>query len=1068
MKTKRLILAVIPVLLFALLQCSNEYDPYNNYSNAQVHLLTTAGMLKNGDTVNIFTTDTLGFFATVEEKIAGISLHADSNMLWTDTSVASPVSSGDYRFLLSFADTGKQQVTISTKRTNGDVSTLTLSLFARSPLRQDSVVCALGSPLTLSTKPVGDRVYYSWSFGTYRGYTETVTSPFATCPVHQVLRVEAGKTLTGFLWVTDTLNKYKSPAFPFSYLFTDSTGPQIVYTGKGLHGDTIVTGENTFTLTISAVDISGNPADSVELVGGRIVSSNRVDYAAVFTGMSGHPAGSPIVAIVNAWDLQGNVTRDTFYIVYDAAGPKADLVKLSLDVPTSTSFSTRLSNVVIVLGVANKSGDTVVMRSTVNGQPFPPEKAVTDTTATVGWNMPLAAGSNTILVTASVGQKQYAETTYTIVQNVSAQDTDKPYIAAVAVDSTTLTPQQPPYFYTTKRSVNLGAVAFDAGSGVASVTANGLPMYLDTAKYIWVLPGLQLLHPYTSVVIKATDVAGNFSSWTVVVVSNSLPVIVSPKSLPQLLFAGIPLNDTIVARDDDNDTVFLTMNNEPAGMKLTQVEFYKWVLSYLPTPSDTGLKNVVFTMRDPYSKAITMPWLFYVARDTSLLVRFITPSDSFPTVLQAGRDTLKVRLAVKSGFPQFHFAAYHDGNIKIYSSDTASRTVQLSWAPQPSDTGFRQLLVTVRDSAGQCDTIRPLPIVTVVPKNQYPCSLSVVPNMFYKSGMLDMTLATHPDTLLFAISDLDNPLTEYYTVNVTLGNITAMPTLLFVKLFQVIVTPTSSKHLDTLRVSVTDRTGTHSTIILPIVYTAYMPSNLSGQFMWNTDERGTITLGTGAKAASVTKWSPYGYALDTLVQNMYLDSMPTYVTPTSSGSVPLLPYLHFSRAQRNNLLTYSLGTWPLKPFTAFFVARLDTVQQDSSYAIIASCESYGANAAIGVTKNGTFGMFDGTDNIRYAGSRLTVDPHRWYLFAVASPGAQPDSSLTFRVWANSAADSNLVLAGAGSGPYLMAGASGKLQAADAWNGDIAEMMGFSRVLTNDEFLAVYQYLASKYKYMLQQ
>jgi hypothetical protein len=237
--------------------------------------------------------------------------------------------------------------------------------------------------------------------------------------------------------------------------------------------------------------------------------------------------------------------------------------------------------------------------------------------------------------------------------------------------------------------------------------------------------------------------------------------------------------------------------------------------------------------------------------------------------------------------------------------------------------------------------------------------------------------------------------------------------------------------------------------------------------MWNTSERGTITLGTGVKAANVTKWNPYGYALDTLIHNAYLDSMPTYVTPASSGSVPLLPYLHFSRALKNNLLTFSLGTWPSKAYTAFFVARLDTVQKDSCYTLVSSCESYGANAAMGVTKNGTFGMFDGADNLRYAGGKIAVEPHKWYLVAFASAGVQPDSSLSFRVLTGSAADSNLVLPGVTAGPYLMAGASGKMQASSAWNGDIAEMMGFSRVLTPEEFLAVYQYLASKYKYMLQ-
>jgi hypothetical protein len=451
----------------------------------------------------------------------------------------------------------------------------------------------------------------------------------------------------------------------------------------------------------------------------------------------------------------------------------------------------------------------------------------------------------------------------------------------------------------------------------------------------------------------------------------------------------------------------------------------------------------------------------------------VTTADSFPRYLEAAHDTLRVNLVARAGFPPYRFFASMGGKTlpitqKVNAGvGTATASKQLVWVPQAADTGYRQFMVTVMDTAGITDTIKPYPTILVVPKNQYPCSLSVVPNTFYKNGVLDMTLAVRPDTLLFAISDLDNPLTEYYTVNVTLGNITTMPTLLYVKLFQVVVNPTSSKHLDTLRISVTDRTGTHANIVLPIVYTAYMPSNLSGQLIWNTNERGTLTLGTGTKAANVMKWNPYGYAQDTLIHNAYLDSTPTYVTPTGSVTGQTFPYLHFSRALRNNLLTFSLGAWPSKGFTAFFVARLDTAQKDSSYALISSCEAYGPNAAIGVTANGTLGMFCGADLLKSAGSKIPVAPHKWFLAAFASPGVQVDSSLLFTVLANNAVDSNLVLHGASAGPYLMAGASGKLQAADAWNGDIAEIMAFSRVLTSEEFVAVYQYLASKYKYMLQ-
>ena len=147
--------------------------------------------------------------------------------------------------------------------------------------------------------------------------------------------------------------------------------------------------------------------------------------------------------------------------------------------------------------------------------------------------------------------------------------------------------------------------------------------------------------------------------------------------------------------------------------------------------------------------------------------------------------------------------------------------------------------------------------------------------------------------------------------------------------------------------------------------------------------------------------------------------------------------------------------------------RPDAVLEESCYTLISSCESYGSKAALGVVKGGTFGMFYGGDVKTCVGSKCKAEPNKWCIVSFASTGIdEEESGILFSVRSNNVTDSNLIIKGARAGPYLAVGASGKHEASDAFNGDIAEIIMYSRVLSAEEWVKTATYLTSKYRHML--
>jgi hypothetical protein len=137
---------------FALVSCSNDYNPFTDLSRARA--VVTHKSFADIDTLNIFTTETLVVNVANRELVDSFSVVAPSNRRSADTFVVrktgQPLASGPYTYLLSLTDTGWKTVTVNTFRSNGERVPQEFSLYLRSPLHQNPLSGTYGDTVSLS------------------------------------------------------------------------------------------------------------------------------------------------------------------------------------------------------------------------------------------------------------------------------------------------------------------------------------------------------------------------------------------------------------------------------------------------------------------------------------------------------------------------------------------------------------------------------------------------------------------------------------------------------------------------------------------------------------------------------------------------------------------------------------------------------------------------------------------------------------------------------------------------------------------------------------------------------
>jgi hypothetical protein len=101
------LLAIAACLLF----CSQEYNPFSDFNNAGAFIAKTS--LKNHDTVEIFSTESLHVAVAVKELVDSFRVSTTANRLWAtpeSTVTSTMFGSEPCTFLISFFDTGWQSV----------------------------------------------------------------------------------------------------------------------------------------------------------------------------------------------------------------------------------------------------------------------------------------------------------------------------------------------------------------------------------------------------------------------------------------------------------------------------------------------------------------------------------------------------------------------------------------------------------------------------------------------------------------------------------------------------------------------------------------------------------------------------------------------------------------------------------------------------------------------------------------------------------------------------------------------------------------------------------------------
>ncbi len=800
-----IVTAALPCLF-----CAREYNPFSDYSNAGVFL--THQSIRDKDTVDVFCTETLVAVVLVKELVDSFSVRCAGNRLRQNAD--SSIYKANFRdepfsFLFSFPDTGKKSITLSAFSSNGAVDTSSLSVYVRSPLRQADIQSRFGDSVKLLTPPVADRdVNYFWSFGAGTRYSSRICSTtVAAFPA-----IISGK---GCVWVSD--GAFSSCCDTFKFLFRDTAAPSIVCVNENYVGkDTVYTGDSVFNFKVRITNRGDQWVDSASIDRRPFDRKDNKVYYSLIDKMHAHGREQPLsVSVFALSHFQSGVPGvKRFTIIFSPDLAPAIPAEIKVLAPSADSTLTLLRRYPVSGTVENHSYGPLnaLIVAYVNDSLVSETKTIlADRTAPWDWNMELSDGPNRIRLllqdAATLGTLQ--EVSFVLVFADSAHDGTPPRIVAVTANGAPAD-----NFFTDKAQVKIGVRAFDEISGIDSLFINNR-LCGPPAEGNWYYDSLAVRHAPAGneVLIRARDGKGNDTATHVVVFRNRTPVI-QRFPAPSFISVDSLYADTLLAFDPDGDTIIFEKTSGPQGLSIGADGAVAW----RPTRLDTGSHTVTLRLWDGYQPVFGAYTLYVFGEGHPGPVRFAIKAEDFPSSLVAGTDTLRMALAIAAGTGVRPLV--FSGRIA-----TKSRMVLpegpdsiLTWAPLPQDTGYAQMVISVKDAFPSSDTLYPR--ILVVRPNR-PCSLLVrFSGDTTPAGALDLNRKRGKDTLTFTIRDPDNPLVERHDVSIldTRTQTSSIIDSAVVDTFSLVLDPLAFSGYDTIIGIVRDRAGTRDTVKQKIYY----------------------------------------------------------------------------------------------------------------------------------------------------------------------------------------------------------------------------------------------------------
>jgi hypothetical protein len=697
-----------PIVLVFLSLCGDRQNPYLASNDSGVRI--TSKSFGDGDTISIFSTESLAFVLHLKEHLDHITLQAPANRLWPkqDTVItAERFDQEPFIFRFSFFDTGRQEISITAKRARGDSVRTLYGVTVRSPLHQAAVNAGIGDTVLLTTPAVGDDALYIWDFG------DGIVVKNNVCHAAYIVKTPLWAR-KGELYVADLV--HRSPSAVFSIIARGKDNPRIIPLGDSIRSDTIFAGAAVFLFRAAVTGASSILAATVDGAPFERVARNDSGtfvFSKLLRGLDGN--GSPMRTIVSITDGSGADFERIFWIVYNPALPRPDRPLLRILFPQEDSLSTNTPLSTIRGFVANRSGfDSLAIFLMVNDSLHLDCRRVTADSAWQ-WTFGLAPGWNRVSVIAFEDASRQGETLAVarraILYAPAAADTMPPRLITLLGNGRPLIDGQ----IIEEPHLAVRAEFFDNGF-LDSVSINAAPAAADSSG-AWFSAEISLTHRLsgTPVHVRAVDRAGNACDRLMTLWLDRAPIF-SSLPAPSMLPADSIFSALIGITDLDEDSVSLSAvihcSRSDSLLRLGAGRALAW----RPAPADTGWRRIELRAWDGYVTVQAALSLFvYPPRLSGLPVKFLTGPGDFPDTLVAAEDTLRMNLRVlpQSGTPPLRFDAVVDGGPPLLANSTSPL---LLWTPAEGDTGIRGISAVVHDSLGFTDSVKAL--MTVVPASR--------------------------------------------------------------------------------------------------------------------------------------------------------------------------------------------------------------------------------------------------------------------------------------------------------------------------------------------------------------
>ncbi len=795
------------------MHCAKDYNPFQDFSNAQLYL--TSQSIRNNDTVWIFSTESLFVDITAKELVDSMRISSVGNRLWQkDDTMFFPGSffQAPFPVLVSWYDTGSHSIIFTVYKKNGSLYRETLSVYAKSPLHQNLISLVARDSVVLKTPKVKDKdVSYFWSFGNQ----SAVVSPVCSTKAGIVAPIVSG---FGRLWVWD--GRFSSPKDSFPFILWDTIAPIIrCLNDNYISNDTIYTSDSLFTFRAQITDDFNGFVDSASVNGQAFDGKSSDSYYRLFDRVFTKSQSNPLVISIFAQDhfQNGNSTKKIFWLVYSNSVPHSKKLDIVFTSPNRDSLIVTNPLFLCSGSIRNYSLDSfdVRLRAYVNNTALLQEKLLRTNSQTWDWNCSLQTGKNVLRIIAMDNATgvifDQKETNVFLVSDTI--DTVPPRILDVITDGKAVQGQ-----YTDKPTIIVAIRAFDEGSGIDTLLVNGIAQ--NSAGGFWYYDTIALRHGTggNEITVSAIDKKKNKAFQSAVIYKNQVPVVLkSPKSM--YVFADSIYSDSIFAFDSDNDSISYQRVLGPPNLSVLPSGKIVWT----PSQADSGANNVTIRVWDGYQPVFAGFTLFVNLPGKPLPqpVSFATRESDFPVYLTAGKDSLNLALKIKTntGVAPFSYSCRIIGKKTDLLENSADNIV--FWKPSPSDTGYRQFIIIVKDNFPATDTLYPR--ILVVPENR-PCSIAVAyhsPTDSFSNGALNLNSIKGPFRIVFKIFDPDDPLVQRHNVELfqSRTHTTSSFDSAVVDTFGYTVDPTTLLGFDTITAMVHDPT-TSDTVRVRLYYGA--------------------------------------------------------------------------------------------------------------------------------------------------------------------------------------------------------------------------------------------------------